>query len=201
MCKGSSRERGGAPPRSPALPSGRLPPPTPPSSGTGSPPGPTAEGCRTWCTWAWPCCVLSRNQRRSTAQSNRAVRPCPAEGGSSDREAHPSPQATRVCGSECSFLLLNCEMIWIGTSEGSHCGCLERSSRCPESHPVALSHGAALAGNTGQVLPGGPEAKTALPMRGGGRVPSLVRELDPTCHSSVRPPQLKTQCSQTSKIS
>ena len=187
--QGIKPREGRSAPDSPTLPLGPLPPPTPPSSGTGSPPGPTAEGCRTWCTWAWPCCVLSRNRRRSTAQSNRAVLPCPVGGGASDPEAHPSPQATRACGSECNFLLffLNCEIIGIGTTEGSHCRCLEHSSRCPESHPAALSHRAALAGNTSQDLPGGPEADSALSVRGWGWVPSLVRELDPTHHSSVRP--------------
>ena len=108
-CAMDQAERGEAPPHSPALPSGHLPPPTPPTSGTGSPPGPTAEGCRMWCTWAWPCCVLSRNRHRSTAQSNRAVLPCPAEGGMSHPKAHPSPQATRACGKRMQLLFFkNC---------------------------------------------------------------------------------------------
>ena len=43
-------------------------------------------------------------------------------------------------------------------------------------------------------FPGGPVAKTVLPMHGAW-VPSLVRELDPTCHATT-----KTQCSQIKKL-
>jgi hypothetical protein len=64
---------------SPAVSLGGLQLPTPLSCQTGSPPWQTTAGCCTWCTWAWPCCVLSRNQHLPKARSNRAAHPCPAE--------------------------------------------------------------------------------------------------------------------------
>ena len=94
-------------------------------------------------------------------------------------DGQPSLSITRPPLSRRLNLLLCYTLVITGPPSGRCADSQRRSSR-GSTQPHAWTHQIHKQGYTWRDFPGGPVAKTLLPIQGAW-VPSLVRELDPTC--------------------